>query len=200
MTEITIPKDVVYWEDAVSDELSSEEAASFHEKVLEATKIRRDFSGIYARMVLWQCEDKKYGLKNIQAVKNDKELSDFCERVVGLYRREAVGETVASKEFQDLYTEIAKARDVAGERERVRGIKVARKWAWVGGRKWAWITRRGWRNTWAWIIMATRNRNMTQAVTLTATWDSAFKWSRFWENRQARMMALENYFIKIIEK
>ena len=39
---------------------------------------------VIPRIVIWQFENKKYGLKNIKEVRKEKEVYGFCEEVVAL--------------------------------------------------------------------------------------------------------------------
>lgn len=68
--------------------------------------------------MIWQFEDKKYGLKNIKEVKNDKEVMGWCEEVVALYKRVEKGEEVSQDEFYKLYLKIDEAGARAWARAR----------------------------------------------------------------------------------
>lgn len=76
----------------------------------------RDFQlKVTAQLLIWQFEDKKYGLKHIKEIKEDAELYSWCEEVVALYRR-SITEEVKESEYNELYEKIDRAR----------------AWAWAG--------------------------------------------------------------------
>jgi hypothetical protein len=61
--------------------LTNGDAKEFPIRFLKAIKPGADLSLITAKFMVWQFEDKKYGLKNIKEVKDDKEVYGFCEEV-----------------------------------------------------------------------------------------------------------------------
>jgi hypothetical protein len=195
MDALQSAQELGYWYDALVDEVPPAQRSAFSEAYERASG--GHLQGITARMIAWQLEDKRYGLNAIRAVRQDPELSGFCRELVALYNRELV-EAVSQDEFSALYERVSKAWAVAGEREKVRGIATARKWAWLGARKWAWIPRRGWRQTWVWLIAGSRSRNRTAVAGVISAWDAAFKWSL--KGRRARRAALAGYFLSILTK
>lgn len=121
-TELGIPKEVAYLEDVIFEELPNKEAMKFPLRFLQAVPVGADLSLVTAQFVVWQFEDKKYGLKNIKEVKDDKEVYGFCEEVVALYKRVIAGDKPTEKEFEELYLKIDRAR------------ARARAWAWAWAR------------------------------------------------------------------
>lgn len=115
-TELGIPSELAHLEDGIFENLTNGDAKEFPLKFLRAIKPGADLSLVTAKFMLWQFEDKKYGVKNIKEVQEDKEVFGFCEEVAGLYKRKLKGDTPTEKEFYDLYLKIDRAR----------------AWAWAG--------------------------------------------------------------------
>src|ERR1700747_3635551 len=124
--ELGIPKELAYLEDVIFEELPNGDAKAFPLNFLKAIKPGTDLSSVVPKFIIWQFEDKQYGLKNIRAVKDDKEVYGFCEEVAALYKRKLKGETVTEKEFYDLY------------------IRIDETWAWA----WAWAWAGAWARAW----------------------------------------------------
>ena len=112
--ELGIPKEIAYLEDSIFENLPNELAKTFPLRFLEAIPVGADLSKVTAHLVVWQFEDPKWGLKNIQEVIDDKEIYGFCEDVVALYKRILAGEEVPQSEFLELYNKIDRARARAG--------------------------------------------------------------------------------------
>lgn len=108
-TELGIPRELAHLEDGLFEAMSNGEAKEFPLRFLKAIKPGADLSLVTAEFMIWQFEDKKYGLKNIKEVKADKELLGFCKQVVALYKRKLAGDTPTEEEFYDLYLEIDRA-------------------------------------------------------------------------------------------
>ncbi len=130
-TELGIPEQIAHIEDALFEELPNGTAKAFPLKFLEAIPVGADLSLVCAKLVVWQFEDEKYGLKHLKEVQEDKEVYGFCEEVVALYKRESAGDTPTQGEFRNLYE------------------KIDRAWAWAGAgaRTGAWA--RAWAGAWA---------------------------------------------------
>lgn len=122
--ELGIPKELAYLEDVIFEELPNAEAKKFPLRFLQAVKVGADLSSVIPKFVIWQFEDEKYGLKNIQEVKDDKEAYRFCEEVVALYKRDLAGDKPSEDEFYQLYLKIDRA--VAGARVRAWAVAGAR--------------------------------------------------------------------------
>ncbi|KND49402.1 MAG: hypothetical protein AB203_04380 [Parcubacteria bacterium C7867-008] len=191
-----IPKEVGQWEDAILGELSPEDASRFPEAFLKRVSVGSDLTALSAHIVLWQFEDRTYGLKNIRGIRNDHVLLGFCEELVTLYREELHGTPIPSQSLQDLYNRAATAWSVVGEKQRVASMQFARKWAWAGARKWAWIPTKGWSGGWKWLLAGTRNRTRSGSVAMISAWSGAWKWLRFWESPYIRMRALRDAFLR----
>ena len=125
-TELGIPKELAHLEDVLFEELPNKVAKKFPSRFLQAVNVGADLSKIIPQFIIWQFEDEKYGLKNIEEVQNDKEVYGFCEEVVALYKRVLNGEKVSEDEFYQLYLKIDGARAWAGA--------WAGAWAWAGAR------------------------------------------------------------------
>ena len=78
-------------------------------------------------------------------------------------------------------------------------MSFARRWAWAGGRKWSWLIIKPWTSAWVWALTATRKKSHAQVMVLILVWSGAWKWLRFWESYQKRVVILKNHFIKIIK-
>ena len=132
-TELGIPSQIAHLEDTIFENLPNELAMKFPLRFLEAVPVGADLSKVIAQFVIWQFEDEKVGLKNIQEVIDDKEVYGFCEEVVALYKRILNGEQPTEDEFYDLY------------------LKIDVTWAWAragaGARAGAWA--RAWAEAWA---------------------------------------------------
>ncbi len=135
-TELGIPREVALLEDIIFEELRNGKAKEFPLRFINAVKVGSDLSKVVPQLVIWQFEDKKYGLKNIKEVKADKEIYGYCKEVVGLYKRKLKGKEVTEDEFYELYLKI----DQAWARAR------AGAWAWAGAGAWAWA----WAGAGAW--------------------------------------------------
>lgn len=131
-TELGIPKELAHLEDGLFEEMSNGDAKEFPLKFLKAIKPGADLSLVTAKFMVWQFEDKKYGIKNIKEVQEDKEIFGFCEEVVALYKRKLKGDTPSEDEFYQLYLKI----DRAGAGARARAWAGA--WAGAGAGAWAW--------------------------------------------------------------
>lgn len=147
-TELGIPKEVAYLEDVIFEELSNKDAKEFPLQFLEAVKVGSDLSKVVPQVVIWQFEDAKYGLKNIQEVIDEKEVYGFCEEVVALYKRVLVDEQVSEDEFYQLYLKID-ARAGAWAWARARAGAWARAWAGAGAGAGAWAQAWAWARAWA---------------------------------------------------
>jgi hypothetical protein len=123
-TELGIPRELAYLEDGLFEALTNGDAKEFPVRFLKAIKPGADLSLVTAKFMVWQFEDKKYGLKNIKEVKDDKEVYGFCKEVVALYKRKIAGDTPTEDEFYQLYLKIDRARARAGA--------WARAWARAG--------------------------------------------------------------------
>lgn len=136
--ELGVPIDLAYLEDAIFEGLSNGRAKEFPLVFLEAITPGVDLSKITAQFMIWQFEDKKYGLKNIKEVKDDKELVGFCKEVVALYKRVMKDDVPSEDEFYQLYKKLARAGAWAwaGARAKAWAGAWARAWAWAGA--WAW--------------------------------------------------------------
>lgn len=152
--ELGIPVEVAYLEDVIFEELKNGESKKFPTQFLKAVKVGSDLSKVTAQLVIWQFEDKKYGLKHIKEIKEDAELYSWCEKVVALYRR-SMTEKVKESEYYELYEKIdragakaragARAGAWAGARARARaGARV-----WAGARAWAWAGAKAGARVWA---------------------------------------------------
>ncbi len=141
--ELGIPVEVAYLEDVIFEGLTNGESKKFPAQFLKAIKIGSDLSKVTAQLVIWQFEDKKYGLKHIKEIKDDSELYRWCEEVVNLYRR-SLTEEVKESEYYELYERI----DRAGARARAWAWAVAgaraRAWAWAWAVAWARAGARAW--------------------------------------------------------
>ncbi len=191
-------KELEYWRDAIGEELPKGEAEGFLKLVHDAVQPKELPRAIGARLVVWQFEDKPYGLRYLRAVRQDRELMGLCEEVVSLYRREIKGEAVPPDLFQDLHMKIAKAWDVTGWRERDRRTAFARRWSWLGARKWAWLGMRPWSNAWAWTLVATRKRNYAQTTSLVRLWAEVRTIAKKEFGKRARTRVLATYFVHLI--
>lgn len=128
--ELGIPEILARLEDGLFEEMSNEEAKSFPLRFLEAIPVGADLSLVFAKLVIWEWEDKEYGLKNIKEISDDKELCDCCESVVTLYKKVLNGEKVETEEWDKLET---------------LADKIYRAWAGAG----AWAEARAWAGAWA---------------------------------------------------
>jgi hypothetical protein len=131
-SELGIPRQLAYLEDVIFEGLSNGQAKNFPLRFLRAIKPGADLSKVAAHFMVWQFEDEKLGLKNIQAVKDDSELYGYCEQVVGLYKRIIEDDPPTEKEFYELYLAIAWVR------------------AWAGAGAWAAAWAAAWARAWAW--------------------------------------------------
>jgi hypothetical protein len=122
-TAFGIPSELAYLEDELFEEMEIEDAKKWPLRFMQAIPVKTDLSHVIAKFVIWQFEDKKYGLKNIKEVKEDKEAYGFCEEVVSLYKR-SLTEEVPEKEYYELYFKIKQSW--AGD------------WAWDWDWAWAW--------------------------------------------------------------
>ena len=144
-----IPAELAFLEDTLFENLPNGTAKEFPLKFLQAIPVGADLSLICAKFMVWQFEDKKYGLKNIEEIKEGKELYGFCEEVVALYKRVIKGDNPSEEEFYTLYKKIdARARARAWARARARAR--ARAWAWAG----AWARAGAWDESPYHVIMA----------------------------------------------
>src|SRR3990167_459227 len=73
-TQLGIPYQVAVLEDVIFEELPNGHAKKFPLQFLKAVGVGKDLSKICAQVVIWQFEDKKYGLKHIKGVQEDKEI------------------------------------------------------------------------------------------------------------------------------
>lgn len=101
-TELGIPEILARLEDGLFEEMSNEDAKKFPLQFLEAIPVGADLSQVFTKLVIWEWEDKKHGLKNIKEIKDDKELFDCCESVVELHKRVLKGEKVETNEWEKL--------------------------------------------------------------------------------------------------
>ena len=83
--KLGIPKELAYLEDSIFEGLSNGEAKKFPLQFLKAIPVGADLSLVTSKFMVWQFKDKKLGLKNIDEVKEDKELMSVCEDLVALY-------------------------------------------------------------------------------------------------------------------
>ena len=121
--ELGIPKELAYLEDALFEELPNGESKEFPVTFLNAIPVGADLSLITAKFVVWQFEDKKYGLKNIKEVKDDKNVYRICEAVTNAYKAVIKGETVTQEQWENLYQEAEKIYETRAR---------TRAWAWAG--------------------------------------------------------------------
>lgn len=132
-TELGIPRILAYLEDGLFEEMSDKEAMKFPLKFLQAISVGADLSKVFAKLVIWEWEDKKYGLSRIKEIKQDEELVDCCEKVVAFYKRFLKDEKIEDYEWEALENLADKLYDArAGARA------WARAWAWARARAWAW--------------------------------------------------------------
>lgn len=75
--------------------------------LIESTLPSADLSLVTAKLVIWQFEDSKWGLKNVKGIRDDKETYASCEDVVALYKRKLAGDDSTEKEFEELYRRIS---------------------------------------------------------------------------------------------
>jgi hypothetical protein len=161
--ELGIPTIIAYLEDELFEEMSNNKAKAFPRRFLEAIPVGADLSLVFAKLIVWEWEDPKHGLKVIPEIAEDKELVDCCEQVVALYKRVIDGETPEDDEWielgisaDEIYSASAGVRVRAwagawagawartGVRTGVRaGVRV-RAWA----RAWAWARVRAWARAW----------------------------------------------------
>lgn len=131
--ELGIPETLAHLEDGLFEAMPNEEAKKFPLRFLEAIPVGADLSQVLIKLIIWEWEDKKVGLKNIKEIKSDKELFKCCEDVVKLYKRTLDGEVVPTDEWEsleELADKIYYARAGAG--------------AWAGARAGVWAgTRAG---------------------------------------------------------
>lgn len=92
--ELGIPEILARLEDGLFEEMSNKDAMKFPLRFIEAVPVGADLSMVFTKLVIWEWEDKKHGLKNLKDIKSDKELYDCCESVVNLYKRVLDGEIV----------------------------------------------------------------------------------------------------------
>ena len=123
-TELGIPIEIAYLEDTIFENLPNGEAKKFPAQFLSAIKVGADLSKVIPKIVIWQFEDKKHGLRTIKEVADDTKVMGWCYKVVELYRRR-MDETIPVSEYNALYQEIARAGAGAGA------------WAWVVAGAWA---------------------------------------------------------------
>lgn len=124
-TELGIPALVAHLEDALFEATPSEFAKTFPRRFLESVPVGADLSLVPEKLVVWQFEDKKYGLKHTKEVKEDKQLYTVFEEVVDLHKKVIAGETITDAIWEDLYLR-------ADDGEAQTGIR-----AWVRARAWA---------------------------------------------------------------
>lgn len=96
-TELGIPQILAHLEDGLFEEMLNKDAMKFPLRFLEAIPVGADLSKVFTKLVIWEWEDKKHGLKNINEIKKDVELYDCCERVVMLYKRVLNDEEVSAR-------------------------------------------------------------------------------------------------------
>ena len=108
--ELGIPVGLAYLEDTIFEGMTNSKAMKFPLKFLEAIPVGADLSLVTAKFIVWQFEDKKHGLKNIQELKDNKEVYGFCKEVVALYKRKIAGDTPTKNEFSLLQKKIEEAR------------------------------------------------------------------------------------------
>jgi hypothetical protein len=188
-----------HWQEAVSDELPLAERERFLEEIQESEWSSGNPDAVHARMIVWQFENKPYGLKHLRSVKGDKVLLGFCEELIALRKREQNKEDV-SEPLKDLGERASKAWVVIGEKRGRENMAFARQWAWLGARKWAWISTRGWTKAWNWLLAGTRPANYSSTIALILLWADAWKWGRFWEHRTVRVVALSQCFCRLLGK
>lgn len=131
-TELGIPWQIAYLEDTLFEELPNDLAMTFPVRFLESITPGADLSLVVAKLMVWQFEDEKYGIKHGEEIKKDKELMDMCTEVVSAYKRVLNGEVVSEKEWNDL----------ADKADKMYGFGIG-IWVWVwveleaGARAWA---------------------------------------------------------------
>jgi len=184
------------WRDAIADGLSSNPAKELLRISIPDTAI----STLTARLVLWQFEGHPYGLKYLPIVRGDEKLLHACENVMALCRQEIEGKEVSISQYEHLRSEIGQMWAIEGEKQRVRKMQFARRWAWIGARRWAWIGPKMWNNTWTWALTATRNRNYAQAVALTKLWSEVWIVLHQEIGKETRMRAFCAYFLYLTQK
>jgi len=113
-TELGIPIEIAYLEDIIFEGLPNGQAKKFPNQFLSAIKVGADLSKVIPKIVIWQFEDKKHGLKTIIEVADDTEGMDWCNEVVELYRR-GMDETAPSSEYMALYEKTDRAGAGAGD-------------------------------------------------------------------------------------
>lgn len=129
-TELGIPEILARVEDGLFEEMSNKDAMKFPLQFLEAIPVGADLSKVFTKLVIWEWEDKKHGLKNIKEIKeikkikDDTEMYDCCEKLVMLYKRILNDGEVSDSEWialENLADKIYWAGDWAR----------ARAWAWA---------------------------------------------------------------------
>ena len=173
--ELGIPTVLAHLEDGLFESMSNEEAKKFPLRFLEAIPVGADLSDVFKHLVVWEWDDSVHGLKNIQEIKDDKELYDCCEAVTELYRRTLKGEEVETSEWsklEELAGKIYEARAGAG--------------AWAGAESWAWARARAGAEAWAgaesWAWAWARARAGAGAW----AWAGAGAWAGAWAGARAR--------------
>lgn len=137
-TELGIPEILAHLEDGLFEEMSNKDAMKFPLKFLKAIPVGADLSKVFTKLVIWEWEDKKHGLKNIKEIKDDAELYDCCEKVVILYKRVLNNKKVSDSEWIALENLADKIYEARAEAE-------AGAWAWAR----AWAGTRAWARAWA---------------------------------------------------
>lgn len=150
--ELGIPVELAYLEDVIFEGLDEETAKGWPLRFAQAINPGSDLSLIVAKLVVWQFEDKKYGLKNIKEIKDDKQGYGFCQEVVDLYKRKIAGDTPAQDEFYQLYLRIGGARAWASAWAGAGAGAWARAGTWARAGAWAraWTGASAWARAWAW--------------------------------------------------
>jgi len=179
--ELGIPVELAYLEDELFEAMPLEQALFWPERFIKAVPTGADLSHVIAKLVIWQFEDAKYGLKNIKEVKDDKEIYGFCEDVVALYKR-SLTEEVQDDEYYQLYLKIERAE--AEARAWVR----ARAWAWA----WAWARGEAEAGDWA------RARAWVRAGTRSWAGVGARAWARAWADYEKYVLITADKLIELM--
>jgi len=125
-TELGIPVQIAILEDAIFEELKNSKAKEFPLRFIKAVTVGSDLSQVIPKLVIWQFEDKKYGLKHLKEVKDDKEVLQICQYVTDAYRSKLNGDKVTEEEWEVLYQRADKIY-----KARAGAMFMAGAWAWA---------------------------------------------------------------------
>lgn len=121
-TELGIPSQIAHIEDSLFEALPNSKAKEFPLKFLEAIPVGADLSLVTAKLMIWQFEDKKYGIKNLDIYKDDSKLLKVCEDVVAAYKSILIGEKVEDTIWEEIYSRAQKGKARAWAGAWARGM------------------------------------------------------------------------------